>query len=110
MTTPAFPGTNFLDFLEQEPRAAFFSDPGFLQQRQKSPRRKRFFENQFSNIHNQFLGALGAQIRGGETPTGRFTDFLGGFDFEREYAGMPPSLRGDFTMSLLNPKTRFLPF
>ena len=62
------PFNAFQDFLEESDvgqRANFFSRAGTG----GTPTRTRFFENQFANIQNQFLGALGAQIRGGEQPT-----------------------------------------
>lgn len=94
----------FDEFLEEEPRALFFS---FQDQFGPSPRSREFFRNQFSNIHDEFLGALGSQIRGGELPTLRFSDFLQNFDFGSRFASTPPSLRGFFP-SQFAPPARFL--
>ena len=96
----------FLDFLEESDvgqRALFFSRPGT----RGTPTRSRFFENQFSSIQNRFLGALGAQIRGGEAPTLTGTQFLDTFDFNTFFAGQPPAFRGQFP-SRFAPRTRFL--
>ena len=86
----------FRDLLEEQPELAFFS---FQNQFGRSPNQRRFFENQFSDIHNQFLGTLGAQIRGGQLPTAQFTPFLeAGFgpggQFQQQFGALPPSQRG----------------
>ncbi len=101
-------GFPFQDFLEESDvglRANFFSRPGT----RGTPTRSRFFENQFATIQNQFLGALGAQIRGGEQPTLKFEDFLNDFDFQRAFLGAPPAQRGQFP-SRFNPRTRSIFF
>ena len=90
-------GSNFFgDLLEEQPELAFYS---FQNQFGRSPNQRRFFENQFSDIHNQFLGTLGAQIRGGQLPTAQFTPFLeAGFgpggQFQQQFGALPPSQRG----------------
>jgi|TARA_Y100000310_G_scaffold293760_2_gene323592 hypothetical protein len=104
MVQPLLGLTPFLDALEEEPRAGFFS---FQEQFGRSPRQKEFFKSQFQDIHNRFLGELGKQIRGGEVPTMRFTDFLSNFNFNREFASQPPALRGSFPGQFA-PRTRFL--
>lgn len=94
----------FLDFLGEDEigrRASFFSRPGT----RGTPTRSRFFENQFDTIQNQFLGQLGAQIRGGEAPTLTFEKFLGDFNFNREFLAAPPAFRGQFP-SRFAPRTR----
>ena len=96
----------FKDFLSDPDvgfRADFFSRPGT----RGTPTRSRFFENQFNTVQNQFLGALGAQIRGGEAPTLTGTQFLDTFDFSNFFAGQPPAFRGQFP-SRFAPRTRFL--
>lgn len=83
----------FADFLEDTEfgrRASFFGRPGTGGTRARS----RFFENQFDTIFNQFLGRLGAQVRGGEAPTETFGGFLDEFDFNRFFGGTPPAFRG----------------
>jgi hypothetical protein len=100
-----FGGSNpFASFLEDVPEAAYFSlDKPFG----RSPRQERFFQGQFQNIQNEYLGALGQQIRGGQFPTLRFTDFLEKFPFTKRYASLPPQSRGDFPRQF-SPPTRFL--
>lgn len=97
-------GNPFQDFLEESDvgqRANFFSRQGT----RGTPTRSRFFENQFSTIQNQFLGALGAQIRGGEQPTLTFESFLNDFDLNTFFASQPPAQRGQFP-SRFAPRTR----
>ena len=94
----------FQDFLGQDEigrRASFFSRPGT----RGTPTRSRFFEDQFSSIQNQFLGALGSQIRGGEAPTLTFESFLNDLDFNRTFLSAPPAFRGQFP-SRFAPRTR----
>ena len=99
-------GFPFQDFLEESDiglRANFFSRPGT----RGTPTRSRFFEGQFASIQNQFLGRLGAQIRGGQPPTTTFGGFLDAFDFNNFFASQPPAFRGQFP-SRFSPRTRFL--
>jgi hypothetical protein len=81
----------FSGLLGEEPRAAFFS---FQNQFGRSPNQRRFFQNQFSNIQNEFLGQLGRQLRQGMIPQKSFTNFLGDFPFTQRFASLPPSQRG----------------
>jgi hypothetical protein len=94
----------FGDLLGEEPRAAFFSFQDQFGQR--SPNQRRYFQNQFSNIHNEFLGKLGQQLRQGVMPQQTFTDFLGGLPFSQRFASLPPEMRGG-QQSRLSPRTAF---
>ena len=97
------------DFLEEPGlgmEAAFFSQaPRFG----RSQTQKQFYEGQFRRFQNQFLGSLGQQILGGETPTKRFADFVQNIDFDREFRSLPPTQRGA-GVSRFNPRTRFITF
>jgi hypothetical protein len=97
----------FRDFLEYNPNIAFqaHGEQGRFGQTQSS---RNFFQNQFSNIHNQFLGQIGQQILGSEAPTRRFTDFLDDFDFEKFSYGFTPGQRGQ-SSARYTPRTRFIP-
>lgn len=97
-------GFDFKTILEEEPRATFFS---FQNQFGQSPNQRRYFQNQFQNIHNEYLGTIGSAVRRGETPTLRFGNFLENLPFTERYTSLPPSLRGDFK-SQFAPRTRFL--
>jgi len=91
------------DLLGEEPEAAFFS---FQDQFGQSPNQRRFFQNQFANIQNEFLGALGQQLRVGMRPQQTFMDFLGKTDFANRFASLPPSARGAQT-SRFSPRAVF---
>ena len=99
-------GNPFADFLETTPEAAYFSRGDQLG---SSPVQKRFFENQFRNVHNQFLGFLGSQIREGKTPTARFADFSESFPLQQEFYNAPPALRGEYSSPFV-PRTRWITF
>lgn len=107
------PNTNFLginpfqDILEEEPRATFFS---FQNQFGRSPTQQSFFRNRFKQLHDQFLGNLGQQIRGEEAPTAKFPNFMGGLDFGNIFAQALPFERGGPPRSIFAPSTRFLTF
>ena len=94
----------FGGFLAQDPRFAYFGRQG---QFGRSPAQKRFFENEFSNIRNQFLGTLGSMALQGQEPIGSFSDYIGGIDFNQRFAALPPALRGA-SMGRFAPQTRFL--
>jgi hypothetical protein len=81
---------------DQPPQAAFFGSQGVEDQFARSQGRKRFFQNQFENIHNQFLGSLGSQLRQGQlpqVPKATFSEFLGGFDFNKAFLEQPAAFR-----------------
>ena len=94
---------SFLDpqeMLSAMPEASHFS---FQDQFGQAPTQRRFFQGQFQNIFNQFLGGLGKQIRQGEAPTNTFEDFMGNYNFGQQ------SVRGA-TTSRFAPSARFLNF
>jgi len=101
----------FSDFLQEVPQAAFYSGmPSGT-----SPRQRRFFEDQYNPMRNRYMGALGQQIRQGQTPTLNFTDFLnqpsprgGGMSpLNQAFMEQPRYNRGMSAPSF-NPRTRFL--
>jgi hypothetical protein len=93
----------FGGLLGEEPRAAFFS---FQNQFGQSPNQRKFFQNQFSNIQNEFLGVLGQQLQQGMLPQQSFSDFLGDFPFTQRFASLAPSMRGAQT-NRFSPRTMF---
>ena len=97
----------FSDFLEASPQSAYYSYSGDW----GSPRQSQYYQNQFTNIYNQYLGSLGGMLRQGIMPNAEntFASFLGNYDFDRSYNELPPSMRGDFT-SMFNPRTRQIYF
>ena len=115
MSSNNFDITNpFANILEEMPSAAYYSSPAGQSFAQQSPKQRSYFENQFQNIYNQYLGALGSQIRGGGVPNLMFQDYLEtanpytGTDlFTSRYQGMTPIQRGDHS-SYMAPRTRFM--
>ena len=100
---------SFLDpqeMLAAVPEAAYFS---FQDQAGQSPTQRRFFQSQFQNVFNKFLGGLGQQWREGQTSPDTFTDFLGNYNFGQQFGQLPPSVRGA-TTSRFAPPARFLNF
>lgn len=80
----------FAEFLEQEPRTAYFSRSNQFGGPQRSQRQAGFFQNAFSDLYNQYLGSLGKQARAGMMPTGRWNDFMEGIDFDDFYRQRVP--------------------
>jgi len=91
-------------FLEDQPRSAFFSAAAPFG---TSPVRQRFFQNQFDEVFNQYLAALGRGAREGNVPNLPFADFAGSFDFNRLFQQQPRFQRGA-SSQFFNPRTRFL--
>jgi len=88
-------------------RAAYFG----YQNQQRSPNQKRFFQNQFANVQNQYLGRLGQQIMGGGEPNLNFTDFLQQYfapqgGAAQAWGSMSPGQRG-FDFGRYAPPTRW---
>ena len=66
---------NFSDFLETQPQAmyqSFVTDP----QNRMTSSMRRYYPNQFNQIHNEYLGQLARDMRQGNLPTGRFENYL----------------------------------
>ena len=90
------PGYDWSDTLGEMPEAVYW---GFEPQFGRSPNQKRFFQNQFANVQNRFMGLGARQMMGGETPTQTFPDFLTqyfapGGGAARQWGGMSPGQRG----------------
>ena len=97
----------FAEFLEQEPRAAFFSRSNEFGGPQRSGRQAGFFQNAFSTIFDQYLGSLGRQARAGMMPTESFNDFMGGFNFDDFYRQRVSSQQRNQGANDLAPSTRW---
>jgi hypothetical protein len=89
-------GTNnpFMDYLEYEPRAAYYSSPASRQFDQGGEGQRRYFQNQFQDVYNEFLGSLGSQIRAGQAPTMRWSEYLDAVPFTERYAALSPEQAG----------------
>ena len=92
----------FLDFLEDEPKAAYFG----YQDQWRTPNQRKYFQSQFANIQNQYLGSLGKQIYGGGVPSLKFTDFLSQFPWMQQYQQSSEGMGQD--TSRYNPWTRWM--
>lgn len=105
-------GVPFLDLLEGDPEATYYSRPDLFG---TSPRQRRYFQNQFRDVHNQYLGQLGKQLRAGVAPSLRFSQFLDYPNtyseqpdfFRRQYMSQTPTTRGATTQRFA-PQTRFM--
>ena len=87
---------NFSDFLETQPQAlyqSFLTDPAA----RMPSGMKRYYQNQFSNIQNEYIGQLARQMRQGELPTRTFQDYLSKDVFTRPEQADPMSRMGRFT-------------
>ena len=87
---------NFSDFLETQPQAlyqSFLTDPAA----RMPSGMKRYYQNQFSNIQNEYIGQLARQMRQGELPTKTFQDYLSKDVFTRPEQAEPMSRMGRFT-------------
>ena len=67
--------SSFSDFLETQPQALYQSYLGDPKNNMNASM-KRYYQNQFSNIQNEYIGSLARDMRGGELPKGRFSDYL----------------------------------
>lgn len=84
------------DLLEEVPESAYFS---YQNQPGRSPNQLRHFQSQFENVQKQYKGAVGQQIRSGETPSLRLEDFLSqwftpGGGAAQQWGSMSPGQRG----------------
>ena len=75
------PAEDWSGYLEAEPASAYYSYSGEWD----SPRQGGYYQNQFTDIYNDYLGQLGSQVRGGGAPTNQWTDYLGDFDWDAWY-------------------------
>ena len=81
----------FLDFLEERPEIAYFSQ---LQERGYDAPKRRQLRGLFDDFQSEYLGRLGSQVRQGIAPTLRFDDFLSNIDFDQYQKSLLPSERG----------------
>lgn len=61
-TDPLGQRANYFGRLEAQPR--------------KSPNQRKFFQNQFQEVQNRYLGQLGKMVQGGQDPTKTLSDYL----------------------------------
>lgn len=93
-------GNPFAQFLEDQPKAAFFSSlaglPSFFGGRAFgiAPNVRNYFQSQFDAIYNQYLGRLGEMASGGQEPNVAFSDFLKTYPWAQNYFNLPRRMRG----------------
>ena len=92
--------------LEQHEPTQYFSSPRGLGFAGRSPRRRRFFGDEYQSILQDYYGTAGAAMRGGSAPMS-FMDFLETDPWTARYSSLPQSTRGVTGMAS-NPRTRFL--
>jgi len=83
-------------FLDSQPQAAFATRINRLDEPQR-----RFFLRRYNELYGQYLSNLA------QNPRARFTDFLGGLDFNRDFQAFSPELRGEYPRQF-RPPTRIL--
>ncbi len=103
---PSLYDSPFMSFLN-EPGEGYQSAYNAYQPSWGSPRQQKYYQGQFADVQNEYLGKLGQQIMGGGAPTLNFTDFLSQMPWTQRYAQLPPSMRG-FNASQFSPFTRRL--
>ena len=101
--------SDWTNFLEKEPASAYYSSPAGMSFYGQSPNAQRFYQTQFQNIYNEFLGSLGSQIRSGMDPTMRWADYLENVPFTERYAALSPQQAGRTTRQY-SPGTRQIYF
>ena len=95
------------NFLERTPTAAYYSSPTGSNFSTASPNRRRFFQDSFQDIYNQYLGELGSKARQGERSPLKFADYLERDPFTERYSGLSPMQRGVYSQQY-SPSTRFI--
>jgi len=95
----------WLDALEEQAnwRTGYF---GFQSQFGNSPNQKKYYQNQFQKIQDEFMGKQAQQVLGGGAPNLGFVDFLKNYNWNQNYQGLPPQERGQDN-ARFNPFTRW---
>ena len=71
-----------------------------------SPASKRYFQGQFQNVYNEFLGQQGRALQGGQMPAQNFQQFLQAFPFTQRYSSLPPEMTGR-TLGSFAPRVQY---
>lgn len=97
-------GSLLLDAL---PEATYYSSGAGQSFGSGGARKQRYYQQGYGDTYNQYMGALGQQIRSGNDPSLTFDSFLDSDPWTSRYAQLPQSARGVNT-GMYNPRTRFL--
>jgi hypothetical protein len=92
--------------LEQFEPAQYYSSPAGLGFAQGSPRRRRFFEDSYQDVMQDYYQTAGTSMRAGQEPA-TFQQFLETNPWTSRYGRLPQAARGTTGM-MSNPRTRFL--
>lgn len=103
MTTP----NPWAGFLEEEPESAYFAYQDQFGGSSQAPKQTSFFQDQFANIYNQYLGQLGMQVNQGDVPSMQWQDYLKGFDFDSWYKSQVPYSERNAEYNQFAPKTQW---
>ena len=101
-----FNNTWWKKVLEEIEPAQYYSSPQGKRFAGKSPSRSRYFDNSYQDVLNDYYGAAGTAMRGGEEPAS-FMDYLETNPWTKRYSSLPQTARGATGMAT-NPRTRFL--
>jgi len=71
-----------------------------------SPASRRYFQGQFQNIYDEFLGKQGRALQGGQMPAQNFQQFLQEFPFTQRYSSLPPEMTGR-TLGSFAPRVQY---
>ena len=109
----AQPQMSYLAMLgDQTPGVTGRSKPGIAQSEMfgnpfgTSPASRRFFQGQFQNLYDEFLGQQGRALQGGQMPAQNFQQFLQAFPFTQRYSSLPPEMTGR-TLGSFAPRVQY---
>ena len=107
VTTPAVFGPDWWSrVLEEFEPAQYYSSPAGLGFAGRSPRRRRFFDDAYQGITQDYYQAAGTAMRQGQEPA-TFQEFLETNPWTARYGRLSQAARG-MTGMMANPRTRFL--
>jgi hypothetical protein len=84
----------------------YYSSPAGQQFGAASPRRGRYYQQAYSDVYSQYMGAWGTAMREGKEPAS-FGQFLETDPWTKRYGQLPQFERG-VTKTYTDPRTRFI--
>ena len=88
---------------DKGPESAYFS----YQNQWRTPSEGKYYQGQFQEVQNKYLGQLGQKVLGGVEPSQTWADYLAKFNWGQNYQGLTPQQRGQDN-SRFNPWTRWM--
>jgi len=124
--SPEWKGEIGRTFLEQNPMATYLSSPtgqAFTREgvsrreapgiggamRGQTPVKRRFFQESFQDVYNDYLANLGSASRAGEMPSKTFREYLAEDPFTERFSRLTPNERafyGSQRQQTFAPRTR----